>query len=180
MIAATTETATVGGGCFWCLDAAYRSVEGVTAVVSGYAGGATVEPTYEDVCGGRTGHAEVVQVTFDTARLSYRDILDILWTVHDPTTLDRQGADRGTQYRSIILYHDARQRAAAEASRDEVQALWPDPVVTEIVPLTCFYPAEAHHQDYYARHPEQAYCRLVIHPKLEKLRGRRGPLAAGA
>ena len=171
-MAGTTQVATLGGGCFWCLDAAYREIEGVVDVVSGYAGGRRPNPTYEQVCTGATGHAEVVQVTFDPDVISYREVLDIFWSIHDPTTPNRQGADVGTQYRSIILYHDDAQRADAEASRDGVRALWPNPVVTEIVALDAFYPAEDYHQDYFAHHPENAYCSVVINPKLEKLRKR--------
>ncbi|HEV3235030.1 MAG TPA: peptide-methionine (S)-S-oxide reductase MsrA [Candidatus Dormibacteraeota bacterium] len=165
-----TETATLAGGCFWCLDAAYRQIDGVKGVVSGYAGGERPNPTYEEVCTGRTGHAEAVQVEFDPGVITYPEILDILWTIHDPTTLNRQGADVGTQYRSAIFYHDDTQKAAAEASRDKVQELWPNPVVTEIVPLEAFYPAEAYHQDYYAHNPNAGYCQVVINPKLKKLR----------
>ncbi|MDP9325845.1 MAG: peptide-methionine (S)-S-oxide reductase MsrA [Candidatus Dormibacteraeota bacterium] len=164
------ETATLAGGCFWCLDAVYRQIEGVTGVVSGYAGGERPNPTYEEVCTGRTGHAEAVQVEYDPGVISYPEILDILWTIHDPTTLNRQGADVGTQYRSAIFHHDDTQKAAAEASRDKVQELWPNPVVTEIVPLEAFYPAEAYHQDYYAHNPNAGYCQVVINPKLKKLR----------
>jgi peptide-methionine (S)-S-oxide reductase len=175
------EVATLGGGCFWCLDAAYRRVEGVTGVVSGYAGGQDPNPTYQRVCSGRTGHAEVVQVEFDPDVISYADILDVLWAIHDPTTPNQQGHDVGTQYRSIILTHDDAQRVAAEASRDAVQSLWPRPVVTEIVPLEVFHPAEEYHQDYYARNPEQGYCQAVINPKLAKLRQRfAARLRAGA
>jgi peptide-methionine (S)-S-oxide reductase len=178
---ARREVATLGGGCFWCLDAAYRRVEGVTGVVSGYAGGQDPNPTYQRVCSGRTGHAEVVQVEFDPDVISYRDILDVLWAIHDPTTPNQQGHDVGTQYRSIILTHDDAQRAAAEASRDAVQSLWPRPVVTEIVPLEVFHPAEEYHQDYYARNPEQGYCQAVINPKLARLRQRfAARLRAGA
>jgi peptide-methionine (S)-S-oxide reductase len=166
------ETATLGGGCFWCLDAAYRDIEGVTEVVSGYAGGKWANPTYEQVCTGATGHAEVVQVEFDPDVLTYADVLDIFWSLHDPTTLNRQGADVGTQYRSVILYHDDAQRRTAEASRDAIQQAWPHPVVTEIVPLEIFYPAEEYHQNYYARNPGTGYCQLVINPKLKKLRER--------
>ncbi|MBV8445716.1 MAG: peptide-methionine (S)-S-oxide reductase MsrA [Candidatus Dormibacteraeota bacterium] len=164
------ETATLGGGCFWCLDAVYREVDGVTGVVSGYAGGSVASPSYEQVCTGRTGHAEVVQVEFDPEVISYADILEIFWTVHDPTTKDRQGADVGTQYRSVIFTNDDAQDAVARTSRDEVQALWPRPVVTDIEPLQGFYPAEAYHQDYFANHPEQGYCQIVINPKLRKFR----------
>jgi len=166
------ETATLGGGCFWCLDAAYREIEGVTHVVSGYAGGERPNPTYEQVSTGRTGHAEVVQVEFDPDVISYADVLDIFWAIHDPTTLNRQGADVGTQYRSVIFYADDDQRRAAEASRDAIQDAWPRPVVTEIVPLQAFYPAEEYHQDYFAKNPDQGYCQLIINPKLKKLRDR--------
>jgi peptide-methionine (S)-S-oxide reductase len=169
---AETQTATLGGGCFWCLDAAYRQIEGVAGVVSGYAGGRRPNPTYEQVSTGATGHAEVVQVEFDPSVISYGEILDILWTIHDPTTLNRQGADVGTQYRSVIFYADEAQKAAAEASRRAVQELWSNPVVTEIVPLEAFYPAEEYHQDYFARNPGQGYCVAVINPKLDKLRKR--------
>jgi peptide-methionine (S)-S-oxide reductase len=166
------ETATLGGGCFWCLDAAYREIEGVTHVVSGYAGGERPNPTYEQVCTGRTGHAEVVQVEFDPDVISYADVLDIFWAIHDPTTLNRQGADVGTQYRSVIFYANDDQRRAAEASRDAIGDAWPRPVVTEILPLEAFYPAEEYHQDYFAKNPDQGYCQLIINPKLKKLRDR--------
>jgi peptide-methionine (S)-S-oxide reductase len=176
-----TELATLGGGCFWCLDAAFRRVEGVASVVSGYAGGHRADPTYEQVCSGSTGHAEVVQVEFDPQTLPYADVLDVFWAIHDPTSLNRQGADVGTQYRSIILYHDDGQKRIAESSRDAVRQLWSRPVVTEIVPLDVFYPAEEYHQDYYARNPEQGYCQVVINPKLAKLRQRfAARLRAGA
>jgi peptide-methionine (S)-S-oxide reductase len=175
------ELATLGGGCFWCLDAAYRRIEGVTGVVSGYAGGQDPRPTYQRVCSGSTGHAEVVQVEFDPDVISYRDILDVFWAIHDPTTLNRQGADVGTQYRSIILTHDDAQRRVAEESRQAVAPLWPRPVVTEITPLETFFPAEEYHQDYFARNPDQGYCQVVINPKLAKLREKfAGRLRAGA
>jgi peptide-methionine (S)-S-oxide reductase len=178
---AGTEVATLGGGCFWCLDAAYRQIEGVTRVVSGYAGGALANPTYEQVCGGRTGHAEVVQVEFDPAVISYEDVLDVFWSIHDPTTLDRQGGDVGTQYRSAIFVHDEAQRAAAERSRAAVQEHWSQPVVTEITPLDRFWMAEDYHQDYFARNPNQGYCQVVINPKLRKLREKHAArLRAGA
>ena len=164
------ETATLGGGCFWCLDAAYRDIDGVTHVVSGYAGGQSASPTYERVSAGATGHAEVVQVEFDPDVITYAEILDIFWALHDPTTLNRQGADVGTQYRAVVLYHDDAQRRTAEASRDAIQQAWPHPVVTDIVPLEVFHPAEEYHQNYYARNPEKGYCQLVINPKLKKLR----------
>ena len=166
----STEVATLGGGCFWCLDAAYRQVEGVTRVVSGYAGGARPRPTYQQVCTGSTGHAEVVQVEFDPSVISYDDILDIFWSIHDPTQLNRQGADVGTQYRSVIFVHDDAQRSAAERSHQAVQAHWDRAVVTAIEPLPEFWPAEEYHQDYFARNPDQGYCQVVINPKLRKLR----------
>jgi len=162
--------ATLAGGCFWCLDAAYRQIEGVTRVVSGYAGGAVPNPSYEQVCTGRTGHAEAVQVSFDPEVISFDDVLDVFWSIHDPTQLNRQGADVGTQYRSAIFVHDDAQREAAERSRTAVQALWRDPVVTEIVPLDHFWPAEEYHQDYFNRNPDNGYCQVVINPKLHKLR----------
>ena len=164
------EIATLGGGCFWCLDAAYREIMGVTRVLSGYAGGTVPNPTYEQVSTGRTGHAEVVQVEFDPEVISYEDILAVFWSIHDPTTKDRQGADVGTQYRSMILTSDDGQAAAARASAEAIQKSWTNPVVTEIEPLTVFYPAEDYHQDYFARNPNQGYCQIVINPKLKKVR----------
>ena len=162
--------AILGGGCFWCLEAAYQMIRGVKRVTPGYAGGTTKDPSYEAVCGGKTGHAEVVMIEFDEAQIRYEDILDVFWAVHDPTTLNQQGADVGTQYRSIIFYTDDRQKATAEASRDAAQKLWDKPIVTEIQPLEAFYPAEDYHRNYFAQHPEQAYCQIVINPKLAKLR----------
>jgi len=167
--AAKTELATLGGGCFWCLEAMFQTLPGVRSVVSGYAGGKTENPTYRQVCSGQTGHAEVVQIEFDPARISYERLLDAFWDAHDPTTPNRQGNDVGPQYRSIILYHSEAQRAAAEAAKRAVAARFDKPVVTEIVPLTKFYPAEDYHQDYYAKNPGAAYCVAVIRPKLEKL-----------
>lgn len=164
------EKATLGGGCFWCLDAAYRQIKGVEDVVSGYAGGGSVNPTYEQVTSGQTGHAEVVQVHYDPSVISYEGILDIFWAIHDPTTPNRQGGDVGTQYRSIILYGDDRQRQAAEDSVMRVSHLWPKPIVTEIKKLEQFYPAEENHQNYFAKNPTQGYCQIVINPKLQKLR----------
>lgn len=164
------ETATLAGGCFWCLDAAYRRIDGVTRSVSGYTGGARPNPSYQQVCSGTTGHAEAVQVEFDPDVITYPELLEVFWTIHDPTTLNRQGHDIGTQYRSAIYYHDHAQKIAAEASIAEVQKLWRDPVVTELLPLDVFYPAEEYHQDYFARNPGQGYCVAVINPKLEKLR----------
>lgn len=164
--------ATLGGGCFWCLDAIYRDVQGVERVVSGYSGGHVANPTYEQVCGKRTGHAEVVQVWFNPSVISYDEILYIFWRIHDPTTLNRQGNDVGPQYRSIILYHDETQKAAAERTRAEAEAaaVWPDPIVTEIVPFEIFYEAEGYHQDYFTNNPYQPYCVYVVDPKVRKFR----------
>lgn len=169
-----TERATFGGGCFWCVEAVMQRLRGVRQVVSGYAGGHVKDPTYREVCYGRTGHAEVVQVTFDPAEISYEDLLHVFFGTHDPTTPNRQGADTGPQYRSIILYHDEAQRQAAQAVRDalEAEGVFEAPIVTEIVPLEHFYPAEAYHQDYFNQHPEQPYCQAVIAPKVAKLRRR--------
>ena len=166
------ETATLGGGCFWCLEAVYKDLRGVERVVSGYAGGTVENPTYEQVCGGRTGHAEVVQIFYDPQLVSFRDLLDVFFTIHDPTTKDRQGADVGPQYRSIILYHDAEQKVAAERAIAELRekGVWRAPVVTEVVALEKFYPAEAYHQDYYEQNPRQRYCQIVIAPKVAKFR----------
>ncbi|HEY9593935.1 MAG TPA: peptide-methionine (S)-S-oxide reductase MsrA [Spirochaetia bacterium] len=163
------EVATFGGGCFWCTEAVLQRIEGVLSVTSGYAGGSTPNPTYEEVCTGETGHAEVVQVAYDPALISYDEILDIFWQAHDPTTPNRQGADVGTQYRSIILYADDAQKAAAEASKAKAQGRMKVPVVTEIVPLTKFWKAEDYHQNYYNTHTSAGYCRMVIAPKLKKL-----------
>jgi len=166
------EQATFGGGCFWCLEAVFEQLKGVTAVVSGYAGGTVPNPSYEQVCGGRTGHAEVTQVTFDPGVISYRDLLDVFFSIHDPTTPNRQGADVGPQYRSIILTHSESQREAAlEAIRSVGrEGIWPDPLVTEVAPLEMFYPAEAGHQGYFRRNERQPYCQVVIAPKLAKFR----------
>ena len=161
--------ATLGGGCFWCVEAVYLRVGGVSKVVSGYAGGSAADANYEAVCGGRTGHAEVVQVAFDAGVVSYEQILDLFWQAHDPTTLNRQGHDVGTQYRSIILTHDDYQQRSAEASRAAAQVRFRRPIVTEIEPLQRFYPAEDYHQDYFARNTRAPYCRYVIVPKLNKL-----------
>jgi peptide-methionine (S)-S-oxide reductase len=162
------ETAVFGGGCFWCLDAQFKLVNGVKSVVSGYAGGTTKNPTYEQVCAETTGHAEVIQVEFDPAVVTYADLLRKFFHAHDPTTLNRQGPDVGTSYRSIILYRDANQKAVAEAVKSEAQKDWPDPIVTEIVPLQAFYRAEDYHQDYFAKNPTQGYCRMVVAPKVKK------------
>jgi len=166
------QIATVGGGCFWCLEAVYLELQGVSKVVSGYAGGHVPNPTYRQICTGRTGHAEVVQVAYDPAQVSFRDILEVFFTVHDPTTLNRQGADVGTQYRSVICYHDEEQRQIAEEMIAELNAagVWPDPIVTEVTPLDNFYPAEDYHQDYYRQNSAQPYCQVVISPKLAKFR----------
>jgi peptide methionine sulfoxide reductase msrA/msrB len=168
----TSEAATFGGGCFWCLDEAFRQLRGVTRVESGYAGGHAPRPTHRAVCGGSTGHAEVVQVTFDPAAVSYRTLLEVFFTLHNPTTLNRQGADRGTQYRSVILSHSPEQRATAGAVIAALTAAgaWDAPVVTELAPYTAFHAAEAEHQAYYCRNPRARYCRAVIAPKLAKLR----------
>ncbi len=163
------ETATLGGGCFWCMEAVYERLPGVLSVTSGFAGGHTVNPTYPEVCGGDTGHAEVTQIVFDPEKISYEKLLDVFWQAHDPTTLNRQGADEGTQYRSIILYHDERQKLIAEKSRLAAQSDFHHPIVTEIVPFTKFYPAEDYHQGYYDLNSNQPYCQVVIAPKLEKL-----------
>lgn len=167
-----TEIATLGGGCFWCIDTIFRELKGVEKVVSGYSGGETVNPTYKDVCSGRTGHAEVVQVTFDPAVLSFRDLLGVFFTIHDPTTLNRQGGDVGTQYRSVVLYHSPEQRETAQQVIDELNGehVWDDPIVTQVVPFIVFYPGEAYHQEYYALNPEQPYCQVVIAPKVAKFR----------
>jgi peptide-methionine (S)-S-oxide reductase len=166
------ETATLGGGCFWCLEAVYKELKGVQRVVSGYAGGTVPNPTYEQVCGGRTGHAEVVQITYDPEAVTFADLLDVFFTIHDPTTRDRQGADVGPQYRSIILYHDAAQKAAAERAIADLteKRLWHAPIVTEVEALETFYPAESYHQDYFEQNPRQRYCQIVIAPKVAKFR----------
>lgn len=166
------EVAILAGGCFWCLEAVFKEIAGVEKVVSGYTGGITVNPTYEQVCTGKTGHAEAVQVSFDPSRISYREILEIFFSIHDPTTLNRQGADMGAQYRSVIFYDSEQQKTIAEDLIAELNTahLWKNPVVTQIVPLHTFYSAEEYHQGYFANHPEQGYCRAVISPKLSKFR----------
>jgi peptide-methionine (S)-S-oxide reductase len=166
----STKTAVVGGGCFWCTEAMYHSVPGVLSVVSGYAGGTTPHPTYEQVCSGNTGHAEVVQITYDPSKISYEKIIDLFWKAHDPTTLNRQGADTGTQYRSIILYQTDEERQIAEKSKAAAQKDYKDPIVTEIKPLDTFWPAEKYHQDFYENNPSYPYSAAVIEPKLEKFR----------
>ncbi|MCF3649348.1 peptide-methionine (S)-S-oxide reductase MsrA [Synoicihabitans lomoniglobus] len=165
-----SESIVVGGGCFWCTEAAYRMVPGVLSVESGYAVGDDPAPTYEKICGGQTGHAEVVRVTYDPTQVELARILALFWKMHDPTTLNRQGADTGTQYRSIILWADEAQRVAAAASRAEADAAWGGKVVTELAELTTFYPAEVYHDDYFARNPQAGYCQMVIAPKLDKFR----------
>ena len=164
------EKATFAGGCFWCVEAIYERLPGVQSVVSGYAGGTKPNPTYEDVCTGTTGHAEVAQITYDPAKISYEQLLEMFWQAHDPTTLNRQGADVGTQYRSVIFYHDEKQKAAAEKSKIGAQKAFDDTIVTEIVPLKQFYPAENYHQDYYRNHQNAPYCAVIIKPKLKKLK----------
>jgi len=165
------KIATVGGGCFWCTEAVFQEVKGIHNVVSGYTGGkAPGRPTYREICSGLTGHAEVVQVTFDPAIISYEDILIIFMTTHDPTTLNRQGADAGTQYRSVIYYHNDEQEKRAKAILNKMQAVFEKPIVTELSALSIFYDAEEYHQDYYKNNSEQGYCQIVINPKLAKLR----------
>ncbi|MGA9451502.1 MAG: peptide-methionine (S)-S-oxide reductase MsrA [Verrucomicrobiia bacterium] len=165
----TTETATLGGGCFWCMEAVFERLPGVISVTSGFAGGYAANPTYQQVCAGGTGHAEVTQIVFDPAKISYEKLLDVFWQAHDPTTLNRQGADEGTQYRSIILYHSEAQKLAAEKSKAGAQKNFKRPIVTDIVPFTEFYKAEDHHQEYYDKNASAPYCQIVIAPKLEKL-----------
>ena len=167
--APATEIATFGAGCYWCVEAVYQRIDGVVKVRSGFSGGHVANPTYEQCCSGETGHAEVVEVTFDPKKVSYETLLDWFWRLHDPTTLNRQGADEGTQYRSAIFWHSEAQRAAAEKSKADAQPAFPRPIVTEIAKAGPFYAAEAYHQDYYNRNKQQGYCRAVIAPKLNKL-----------
>ena len=171
-MADSLEITTLGGGCFWCVEAVYLELQGVQSAVSGYAGGAVENPTYYQVCNGTTGHAEVVQITFDPKIITFEDILYVFWRTHDPTTLNRQGYDVGTQYRSIILYHGEQQRVIAENSKRDTDAsrLWPNPIVTEISPFTTFYKAEDYHQNFYRDNPYQPYCLAIIDPKIQKLR----------
>jgi peptide-methionine (S)-S-oxide reductase len=168
----TIETITLGGGCFWCLEAVYDRMAGVVSVESGYMGGSTPEPTYREVCSGKTGHAEVVQVVFDTEVTSTREVLEVFFTIHDPTTKDRQGNDTGTQYRSVVFYHSDEQRAVAEDLIRELDlaTTWAGPVVTEVRPASKFYRAENYHQDYFRNNPEQPYCAFVVAPKVRKFR----------
>jgi peptide-methionine (S)-S-oxide reductase len=163
---------TLGGGCFWCLEAVFDELEGVADVVSGYSGGALENPDYREVCNGATGHAEVIQVKFDPSVISFADLLRVFFAMHDPTTLNRQGADVGTQYRSVVFYHDEAQRAEAAAVIAEIEAaaIWSNPIVTEIAPFTTFYPAEDYHQEYFKRNPYQGYCQAVVAPKVAKFR----------
>ncbi len=166
------QIATLGGGCFWCIEAIFDDLKGVISVESGYSGGTTANPTYEQVCTGRTGHAEAVQITFDPLTISYQDILRIFFTVHDPTTLNRQGNDVGTQYRSVIFFHNDGQKRIAEDTIKEIESenIWNDAIVTELAPFEAFYKAEVYHQEYFANNPNQTYCRLVIAPKVAKFR----------
>jgi peptide-methionine (S)-S-oxide reductase len=166
------ETATLAGGCFWCLEAVYDQLKGVTDVVSGYSNGAVNNPTYQQVCSGMTGHAEVIQIKYDADVISFQDLLDVFFTIHDPTTLNRQGADVGTQYRSGVYYHTPEQKEVAERTISVLNKakLWDHPIVTEVLPVDKFYPAEDYHQEYFARNPFQGYCRAVIAPKVAKFR----------
>jgi peptide-methionine (S)-S-oxide reductase len=166
------QTATLAGGCFWCLEAVFDELRGVDEVESGYAGGHVANPTYREVCNGTTGHAEVAQLTFDPQQISFKEILEVFFTIHDPTTMNRQGADIGTQYRSAIFYHTPEQKVIAEQVIAELNAakLWDDPIVTEVAPLTAFYRAEDYHQEYYANNSNQPYCRAVVAPKVQKFR----------
>lgn len=168
----TSETATLAGGCFWCVEAAFDDLRGVERVQSGYTGGMIANPTYEQVCSGSTGHAEVAQITFDPEQISFRELLEVFFTIHDPTTLNRQGADVGTQYRSAIFYHTPEQQQTAEEVIQELEArqVWNDPIVTEVAPLPEFYPAEEYHRDYFRRNPNQPYCQMVVAPKVAKVR----------
>jgi peptide-methionine (S)-S-oxide reductase len=170
--AASLDIATLAGGCFWCLEAVFKEIVGVEKVVSGYTGGTTVNPTYEQVSTGKTGHAEAIQVSFDPSRITYREILEIFFSIHDPTTLNRQGVDIGTQYRSAIFYHNEQQKIIAEDLITELNTVhvWKNPLVTQIVPMHTFYSAEDYHQGYFAQHPGQGYCRAVISPKLNRFR----------
>ena len=169
---ASSEVATLAGGCFWCIEAVYQEIDGVESVVPGYTGGSSINPTYEQVSTGKSGHAEAVQVTFDPAKISYREILEIFFSVHDPTTLNRQGTDVGTQYRSAIFYHSDKQKTISQEVMKELNKarLWERPMVTQVAPISKFYPAEDYHRDYFKKHPEQAYCQAVISPKVNKLR----------
>jgi len=166
------EVATFGAGCFWCVEAVFQQLEGVLSVESGYCGGDVENPTYQQICSGTTGHAEVCQIRFDPSKITFDEMLKVFWETHDPTTLNRQGSDVGTQYRSVIFYHDEHQKALAEQRKKQLDAAgaWPDPIVTEISPVAPFYKAEKHHQNYYNDNPTEGYCQLVIRPKIEKVR----------
>jgi len=180
---ATNEVATLGGGCFWCLEAVYDRMEGVVSVESGYMGGHVANPSYQDVCSGTTGHVEVTQVTFDSSAVTFREILEVFFSIHDPTTLNRQGNDVGTQYRSVIFYHSEEQRATAQAMIDELTAdhVFRDPIVTAVEPAATFYIAENYHQEYFQNHPNQPYCAFVVAPKVKKFREKfAGRLRKGA
>lgn len=167
----TTETATFGAGCFWCVEAVFQELKGVLKVESGYMGGKNADPTYREVCSGTSGHAEVARLTYDPSVISFEELLEVLWTTHDPTTLNRQGADAGTQYRSAIFYHNDDQRKKSEESKNSVATkIWDKPIVTEIVAASTFYPAEEYHQNYYANNPNAGYCQMVINPKIQKVR----------
>ena len=172
------EIATLGGGCFWCLEAIFRDTQGVEKVISGYSGGKKANPTYEEVCSGTTGHAEVVHVTINRRLISFREILEIFFTIHDPTQLNHQGNDFGTQYRSVIFYHSRQQKEEAKKLIDELEeeALWPDPIVTEVTTFTDFFPAEEYHQEYFKKNSSQPYCQLIIAPKVIKFRDKFGNL----
>lgn len=171
IMSSNLDTAVFGAGCFWCVEAVFQELKGVQSVESGYSGGTVENPSYKEVCTGTTGHAEVAEIIFDPAVISYDDLLEVFWTTHDPTTLNRQGADVGSQYRSVIFYLNDKQKETAEKSKKEIAPqIWDDPIVTEIAPLTNFYKAEDYHQNYYNENPEQSYCKFVINPKLEKFR----------
>lgn len=170
MNAPILQTATLGGGCFWCTEAVFQQIRGVQQVESGYTGGQVHQPSYEQICTGRTGHAEVVRLQFDPAVISYEDILEIFFTIHDPTTLNRQGADTGTQYRSVIYFHDEQQKQIAQKVMQRAAAVWDDPIVTELSPAPMFYVAEAYHQNYFRQNPQQGYCAFVVAPKVAKAR----------
>jgi peptide-methionine (S)-S-oxide reductase len=164
------EIATFGNGCFWCTEAVFQKLKGVEQVVSGYSGGKVKNPTYKEVCSGLTGHAEVLQITFDPSVISYEELLEVFWNTHDPTTLNRQGNDIGTQYRSVVFYHSEEQKAKAEQYKQQLTeaAVWSDPIVTEISPASVFYPAEDYHQNYFNQHGDEPYCNFVVRPKVEK------------
>ena len=166
------KKASFGAGCFWCVEAVFQRVEGVEKVISGYMGGDTDNPTYKEVCGGETGHAEIIQIEFNADKVSYKELLEIFWKTHDPTTLNQQGADRGTQYRSVIFYHNDEQKNLAESLKKELnsQKIWDNPIVTEITPASTFYEGEPYHQNYYNQNPAQGYCSFVIRPKIEKFK----------